>query len=93
MGRNSVHLPTRTLFSWSSSALSKGSEGQLEGSEGLPEGSEGLPEGSDRRARGGRTYGRMDGRNFSPFYRTFSPVGAAAQKGARVLKNHWPKGP
>ena len=28
-----------------------------------------------------RTDGRTDGRNFSPFYRTSSPVGAAAQKG------------
>ena len=27
---------------------------------------------------GGRTDGRTDGRNFSPFYRTSSPVGAAA---------------
>ena len=26
------------------------------------------------------TNGRTDGRNFSPFYRTSSPIGAAAQK-------------
>ena len=29
----------------------------------------------------GRMDGRTDGRNFSPFYKTLSPVGAAAQKG------------
>ena len=28
----------------------------------------------------GRTYGRMDGRKISPFYRISSPTGAAAQK-------------
>ena len=28
----------------------------------------------------GRTYGRTDGRKISPFYRTSSPIGAAAQK-------------
>ena len=44
----------------------------MEGFEGLLEGFEGLLEGSEVK--------RMDGRNFSPFYRTLSPVGAAAQK-------------
>ena len=29
---------------------------------------------------GGRTNGRTDGRKISPFYRTLSPIGAAAQK-------------
>ena len=28
----------------------------------------------------GRTYVRTDGRKISPFYRTLSPIGAAAQK-------------
>ena len=28
----------------------------------------------------GRTDGRMDGQKISPFYRTLSPIGAAAQK-------------
>ena len=67
---------------------SEGFEGQLEGSEGQPDGCEGLAEGPEGLAgdsgRGGRTYGRTDGRtdgrNFSPFYRTSSPLGAAAQK-------------
>ena len=48
---------------------------------------------------GRRTDGRMDGRNFSPFYRTLSPVGAAAllpfatsphqRSRARVLLTSW----
>ena len=62
--------------------LSEGSEGLPEGPEGLPEGPEGpesLPEGPEE-AQGGWTYGRVYVRNFSPFYRTLSPVGAAAQK-------------
>ena len=64
--------------------LQEESEGLSEGSEGLSEGSEGLPEGSEGLQGGpggdGRTYGRTYVRNFSPFYRTSSPVGAAAQK-------------
>ena len=52
-----------------------GSEGQPAGSEGQPAGSEGQPEGG---RMDGRTDGRTDVRNFSPFYRTSSPVGAAA---------------
>ena len=65
-----------------SEGLLEGSEGLLEGSEGLPEGSEGLPEGFEGLPGGpGRTYGQTYGRNFSPFYRTSSPVEAAAQKG------------
>ena len=32
----------------------------------------------------GRTDGRTDRRNFSPFYKTFFPVGAAAQKGKKL---------
>ena len=64
-----------------------GSEGQLEGSGGQPAGSEGQPEGGRTDVRtDGRTYGRTDGRNFSPFYRTSSPVGAAAQKPKIRLK-------
>merc|ERR1712002_152455 len=55
----------------------KGCEGQPEGSEGQPEGSEGQPEGSEGLPGG---EGRMYVRNFSPFYRTSSPLGAAAQK-------------
>ena len=62
------------------------SEGQPEGCEGQPEGSEGQPEGSE--SLPGGTYGckdvrtdvRTDVRNFSLFYRTMSPLGAAAQK-------------
>ena len=46
-----------------------GSEGQLEGYGGQPAGSEGQPEG-----------GRTNKQNFSSFYRTLSPVGAAAPK-------------
>ena len=53
-----------------------------QGPDGLPLRSEGLPGG------GGGVYGRMDewmdGWNFSPFYRTLSPVGAAAQKALRT---------
>ena len=33
-----------------------------------------------------RTYGRRDGWNFSPFYRTLSTIGAAAQRGNGSLK-------
>ena len=33
-----------------------------------------------------QTDGWMDGRNFSSFYRTSSPVGAAAQKGLKRVK-------
>ena len=63
--------------------LSEGPEGLPDGPEGLPEGPEGLPEGPEgpESLPGGtdvRTYGRTDVRNFSPFYRTSSPVGAAA---------------
>ena len=58
-----------------------GSEGVPEGIEGLPEGSGGLTGGGGDRHTDGRTDGRTDVRNFSPFYRTLSPVGAAAQKG------------
>ena len=42
--------------------------------------------GEDGRTNGGmdrRTTGRTDGQNFSPFYRTLSPTGAAAQKSER----------
>ena len=34
----------------------------------------------------GQTDGWTDGRNFSPFYRTLSPIGAAAQKPAEMAK-------
>ena len=51
------------------------------GSEGLPERSEGLPGGPGGEGwTCGRMDVRMDGQNFSPFYRTLSPVRAAAQK-------------
>ena len=53
----------------------EGCEGQVEGYEGLLERSEGLLEGSEGLLEGG---GRTDGQNFSPFYRIFSPDGAAA---------------
>ena len=60
----------------------EGSEGWLEGPEAQPAGSEGQPAGSEGQPEGGptdvRTYGRTDRQNFSPFYRTLSPVGAAA---------------
>ena len=46
----------------------EGSEDQLEGREGYPTGSEGNP-GVER---------WTDKKNFSPFYRTLSPLGAAA---------------
>ena len=65
----------------------KGPEGLLEGPEGLPEGPEGLPEGPEGLPGAGGdvrkdvvTDGWTDGRNFSPFYKTSSPVGAATQK-------------
>ena len=61
-------------------SLSEGSEGPPEGPEGQPEEPEGLPEGPEEAGGGGRTDVRTDVRNFSPFYRTSSPVGAAAQK-------------
>ena len=51
------------------------------GSEDLPEGREGLPEGPAGRGRTcARTYGRTYKRNFSPYYRTQSPIRTAAQK-------------
>ena len=59
--------------------LPEGSPDLPEGSPGLTEGSPGLPEGSPGLT--GRGYGRTNRRNFSPFYRTSSPTGAAAQKG------------
>ena len=58
----------------------EGSEGQPAGSEGQLEGSGGQPAGSEGQPEGGRTDVRTYERNFSPFYRTSSPVGAAAQK-------------
>ena len=71
--------------------LLEGSEGWLEGSEGQPAGSEGQlegsggqPAGSEGQPEGGHTDVRTDVRNFSPFYRTLSPVGAAAQKAEKV---------
>ena len=74
-----------------SEGLSEGSKGLPEGSKCLPEGSEGQPvrpggllEGSmglPGGLGGDRwMYVRMDGCNFSPIYRTLSPVGAATQK-------------
>ena len=67
--------------------LPEGSEGLSEGPEGLSEGPEGLPEGPEclPGGQGGHTYLRTYGRNFFPFYRTSSPVGAAAQKGVMII--------
>ena len=58
-------------------------EGQLKESKGLQEGSEGLPEGYEGQPKRpkGQTGGWRYGGNFSPFYRTSSPVGNPAQKG------------
>ena len=84
--------------------LPKGPEGLPEGPEGLPEGPEGLPEGPEGLSGGRRacqeagggtdvrtdvhTDVRTDVRNFSPFYRTSSPVGAAAQKRGLAKQMH-----
>ena len=69
----------------------RGSENQQGGSESQPGGSEGQREGSEGQPRGGRTNERTnertDGRKISPFYRTSSPIGAAAQKGGRGVDN------
>ena len=69
-----------------SKGLSEGSEGLPEGPEGLPEGRAGLPEGPEGLPGGPGGPGGMEVRmdvqtdiwNVSPFYRTWSPVGAAA---------------
>ena len=69
----------------------KGLEGLSVGSEGLPEGPKGLPEGLEGLAGGpgGGADGRMDvqteRQNFSPFYRSLSPVGSTAQKACLEL--------
>ena len=65
-----------------SEGLLEGPEGLQEGPKGLPEGPKGLPGGWGRTDvwMDGRTDGCTDGRNFSPFHRTSSPVEAAAQK-------------
>ena len=55
--------------------LPEGPKGMQEGPEELPEWTEGLPGGTNEHMEG-----QMDGRNFSPFYSTLSPEGAAAQK-------------
>ena len=65
--------------------MPEGPEGLPEGPEGFSEGPESLPEGPEGwpGAQGGPygwTYGQTDVQNFSPFYRTLSPVEAAAQK-------------
>ena len=68
----------------------EGSEGQPAGSEGQPAGSEGQAAGSEGQPEGGRTDRHTDGQNFSPFYRTLSPDGAAAQKGGqKPTERHW----
>ena len=70
-----------------SEGLPEGSEAPSKGSDSLPEGSEGLPGGPGGDGRtDGRTDVRTDGRNLSPFYRTSSPVGAAARKGVAYKK-------
>ena len=60
--------------------LSEGSAGLPEGPEGLPEGPEGFPEGPEGLPERPEKAQGMDVRNFFPFYRTLSPVGAATQK-------------
>ena len=72
----------------------EGSEGQLEGSEGQPkgsegqlEGSEGQPAGSEGQPKRGLMYGQTDGRNFSSFYMTLSPVGATALLPSETLQH------
>ena len=65
-----------------------GSEGLPEGPKGLPEGLEGLaggPWGGADGCLGVQTGGWRDGENFSPFYRSWSCVGAAAQKACLEL--------
>ena len=69
MGRNSV-CPSVHLSE--SGGRQEGPEGQLEGSMGRPDGL--------RASQGGRMNEQMDKQSFSPFYRTLSPLGAAAQK-------------
>ena len=73
-------------------ARSEGLPARFEGlparSEDLPARSEDLPAKSDSqstRSDGlGGTNGRTDGRTISPFYRTSTPTGAAAQKGLKT---------
>ena len=64
--------------------MPEGSEGQPEGSEGLSEGLRACQRGLmvSQEDQGGNVWTdvRMDIWNFSPFHRTLSPVGAAAQK-------------
>ena len=65
------------------------SKGQLKGSEVQLEGSVGQLEGL-RASRGGtdeQTNEGTDGQKISPFYRTSSPTGAAAQKGRKRVRN------
>ena len=79
MGSGGQLEGSESQLKWSEGQL-EGSEGQLEESEGQPEGSEGQLEGSEGQPRGGRTDGWTYGRKISPFYRTSSPTGVAAQK-------------
>ena len=58
---------------WSSNWFRISSVFRLLGPRASQQGLRASPRGAD-----GRTYGRTYGRNFSPFYRTSSPVGAAA---------------
>ena len=76
----SINQPTWRALSEISPGLTEGPPGLTEGPPGLTEDPPGLSEGFEG-SRGDRgTDGRTDGRNFSPFYRTSSPLGAAAQK-------------
>ena len=64
-----------------SEAWQAGSEACLAGSEACLAGSWALEGGTDVRMDVDtyvRTYGQMDGWKISPFYRTLSPIGAAA---------------
>ena len=69
-------------LAWTSQDLDLALQGLSRASQHLAWASLGLAQASG--GADGRTDGRTDGRNFSPFYRTSSPIGAAAQK---VLKN------
>ena len=69
-------IGVRTLLE----CLPEGPEGLPEGPEGLSVGPEALPQEPEthQEARGGQTDVQTDVWNFSPFYRTSSPVRAAA---------------
>ena len=61
-------------LAWTSQGLNRACQGLARASLGLAWASLGLAQAS------GGAEGWTDGRNFSPFYRTSSPIGAAAEK-------------